>query len=730
MRSFFKAKKLLFAYVLLVGWIALAAATHFFEPNFITFTIVFLLLLVLPGFSLARICNFDLKGVSERLVLYTSIGFVYAFLLISIAILAALSVNSLLFIYLVLMGLMFLGALLKDLYGTTPKEISFGYRKIFQLKSLPVFIFLLVVGGYYVLVSAQGSNFTGDPFFHLAYVEKAFGGQGLSIGNLGFVKNTLHIAYGFPVWHVFVAMLAKIQGLDIVQCWYFLPSPLFLLVVLAWYFIFRQIFNSRFLAIIGVFFFLSFNSEKSGYIFTRLAVPDTLNQLLLLPMLVGLTLKLVFHKVLNYKILAVSILMALFLGLIHGVQYFYYFAMMIVFGAVYFASNFWRKDYWPPLRKILTILLIHASALLLILIVLQLKGNFVGQYLHLYLSIPRDALFKIDWRFLLFLPVMLIFIRSNPKVSFAVASLLIVPLVSIQTVQKFIIQIPNIGSVFLNRIPQNVTWPFLFWTMILAFVILVIDRFYNIIRIKGIRALISALLAFGLGILILLEIQPDKPDYYLTITKPAVDWVYGNGVLVFSVSLALVIGLLLLGRFKPKTNRFFEGIEPKNYLVSSLLLGIAFLVIIPSWRGELPVVFNKNHAEDKSVWTATRDIREKILDPTDFGGKVGDEYIQDLPAKSVFLVFSSHATTFPALFDQFIVAYPQSPELETYQKIYDPAADINTKVELLKTGKVDYVLLAHTEIYSPATFDTYPDYFTQVFNQNDTAIYAVNKDRL
>lgn len=729
MRSFFKAKKLLFAYVLLVGWIVLAIASHVFGTNFISFSITFLLLLILPGFSLARLLSFDLKGLSERLVLYVSIGFVYTFLLIAVGILGSLSINVLLAIYLAGSGGLFLCAFFRDLYRPNAKESSFDFRRVISAKSLPILIFMAVVTAYFFLVSVQGSNFKGDPLFHLSYVEKAFGGQALSIGNLGFIKNTIHIAYGFPVWHVFVAMLAKIQNIDPITSWYLLVSPLFLLVILAWYFIFRQVFNSRFLAIIGVFFFLSFNSDQNGYIFTRLVVPDTLNQLLLLPLLVGLSLKFVFQKTFNYKILVTSLLLALFLSLIHAVQYFYYLTIMIIFALSFGLSNFWRKDFWPDLKKILLIILIHISIIFLVLMALELKDNFVSQNLDLYLKIPRSIFYIFDWRFLLFVPMLSLFIRVSPRVSFVLASLSIVPILSIRPIQQFIVQLPNIGVVFLSRMPQNVSWFFLFWTLILGFVIFFIDRLYGSLKSKFIKITLNLSLFFGLGTFVWLEFVKNKPDYYLALIKPSASWIYANSFVVLMVLLAVAIFTITLEHFRPKVKDWFGHLEPKSYLTVSILLAISFLFVIPSWRGDLAVV---DKVYDKGqLFASPKNVKANLVDIQTFGGEEGVNFISNqIPPKSVFLVFAGHATPFAALFDQFMVGYPQSSELEKYQTIYYPTVDFIQKIPLLREGDIDYILLVHTEYFSPTVFDEYPQYLEKIFDQNQTAVYRVKKASL
>ena len=60
----------------------------------------------------------------------------------------------------------------------------------------------------------QGA-FTGDAFFHLGRVRKLDSLGSLSLHNLGeFAHGGLHPGYAFPLWHAWLALVAKLAGVD------------------------------------------------------------------------------------------------------------------------------------------------------------------------------------------------------------------------------------------------------------------------------------------------------------------------------------------------------------------------------------------------------------------------------------------------------------------------------------------------------------------------------------
>ncbi len=60
----------------------------------------------------------------------------------------------------------------------------------------------------------QGA-FTGDAFFHLGRVRKLDSLGSLSLHNVGeFAHGGLHPGYAFPLWHAWLALVARLAGVD------------------------------------------------------------------------------------------------------------------------------------------------------------------------------------------------------------------------------------------------------------------------------------------------------------------------------------------------------------------------------------------------------------------------------------------------------------------------------------------------------------------------------------
>ena len=717
--------KIVVSYILMLFLVAAVLVLNLFPANFLNFTIVFLSLLILPGFSLSRLFNLKMDGISGKLTLYFALGFVYAFTLISLSSLLALSINILLNLYSVIMGLLFLIAFIKDIRTKDLKEeFHFNFQEIFSSKSLPAVMAFLATLTFYLVVSAKGADFRGDPMFHLAFVQKAYSGQALTPANLTYVKDNLHIVYGFPIWHIFIALMAKIKGLDIFGAWYLLPSPLFLIVATVWYFLARQIFKVPLLATLALFLFLSFNKELDGYIFTRLAVPDSLNQFIMLPLLLAFSLNFIFSKTINYFILLLSFTLVLFMSLIHAPQYFYYFALMIVFLLVYAITFFRQKDYHQTLKKIFLVVAINLGVILLILVLLQVKTGFLSSIASNF-SLQRNLLYGFDVRYLFFVPLLLPFIGQNHRIHLLLSSLLMVPIFSISWIQEAVMKIPNVGFAFIQRLPQNAGFYFFFWTLILGFIILFLDKLFDTLKSKVIKAVVFSAVLVILVLAIWTDFNQTAIDYYGQIIYPAKLWL--NHYVVIT-SLLIILVTLFLRRFqvkKTEKNHFFVLNEPKNYFLVAILLALSFYTVIPSWRGFFQVVEKRINQGD--FWVEPSKIGIRFLDVESFGGFDAFDFIDRLPSKSVFLVPQSKIIEFATVTDQYMVGYPQSVELTEYQRIYTPGVPIAEKIRLIKQSGIQYALLIDRT--QGNDFDKYPLIFNRIYDKK-IAIYEIDFSNL
>jgi hypothetical protein len=131
----------------------------------------------------------------------------------------------------------------------------------------------------------------GDAFFHLARVRKLDDFGSLSLKNIGeFRDGSLHPGYAFPLWHAFLALVAKLGGADPIGVGRNAPTILAPLAVGLSYEAGRQLFRSAW-AGIGVAVAqvaVSALAPGDGGSYTSLALPATASRQLVVPALLAL----------------------------------------------------------------------------------------------------------------------------------------------------------------------------------------------------------------------------------------------------------------------------------------------------------------------------------------------------------------------------------------------------------------------------------------------------------
>jgi hypothetical protein len=87
-----------------------------------------------------------------------------------------------------------------------------------------------------ILLWRVGRDVEGDGLFHLARVRKLLAFDELSLDRVSeFADGSLHPGYAFPLWHGFLALVAKVAGVDPEQVVVHLPSVLAVLAVVVAY---------------------------------------------------------------------------------------------------------------------------------------------------------------------------------------------------------------------------------------------------------------------------------------------------------------------------------------------------------------------------------------------------------------------------------------------------------------------------------------------------------------
>jgi hypothetical protein len=134
----------------------------------------------------------------------------------------------------------------------------------------------------------------GDGFFHLGRVQKLLALDALSLDGVSeFADGSLHPGYAFPLWHGFVALVAKLAGTEPEQVVLHLPSILAPLAVVVAYEVgwalFRRVWAAG--ASAGAQVALVCFAPGHGGAFTSLALPATSARQLLVPAALALALE-------------------------------------------------------------------------------------------------------------------------------------------------------------------------------------------------------------------------------------------------------------------------------------------------------------------------------------------------------------------------------------------------------------------------------------------------------
>jgi len=131
----------------------------------------------------------------------------------------------------------------------------------------------------------------GDAFFHLARVRKLEAFGALSLQNVGeFKDGSLHPGYAFPLWHGFLALVARLGGVDPIAVGRNGPTVLAPLMFVLFFEAGRTLFRSAWAGVAVVMAQASLTGIAAGHggSFTSLALPATASRQLLVPALLAL----------------------------------------------------------------------------------------------------------------------------------------------------------------------------------------------------------------------------------------------------------------------------------------------------------------------------------------------------------------------------------------------------------------------------------------------------------
>ncbi len=135
------------------------------------------------------------------------------------------------------------------------------------------------------------SGYDGDAFFHLAREQKLLGLDSLSLRAVDeFRDGGLHPGYAFPLWHAWIALMARLAGVGPASVVLHAPTVLLPLSFVLTYEAGATLFRSRWAGVATTLaqFALLGLAPGHGGAFTSLALPATASRALLLPALLAL----------------------------------------------------------------------------------------------------------------------------------------------------------------------------------------------------------------------------------------------------------------------------------------------------------------------------------------------------------------------------------------------------------------------------------------------------------
>jgi hypothetical protein len=184
-------------------------------------------------------------------------------------------------------------------------------------------------------------NVGGDGFFHLARVQKLVAFDDLSLHALDeFPDGGLHPGYAFPLWHGFLALVAKVSGADPVDVVLHGPTVLAPLAAVVAYeagwALFRRVVPAATSAAAGVA--LVAMAPAHGGAFTSLALPATASRQLLLPAALALAVEATRRP--SPPLLASAAVASLALAVVHPT---YALFLWIPFAGFLAVRRLWRQ---------------------------------------------------------------------------------------------------------------------------------------------------------------------------------------------------------------------------------------------------------------------------------------------------------------------------------------------------------------------------------------------------
>jgi hypothetical protein len=222
-----------------------------------------------------------------------------------------------------------------------------------------LYIALLVASlGIVVILIRIGPYWDADTWYHLTTARDVVDANTLDISQ---VSRGFGGSYAYPLWSISVALIARVTSADIFEVWYYLPAFLVPLAVMAAYQLAYTLFQSRTTASAAGLAFLAWacygSSPMSFSMLSMLSMPDILSLLILFPLFLSGVLCWAMERAWNVRSLLLLGGLGAPLAAIHNSQYFFALALLSGFSVLY--AIMWRRD-WRTIVKLTLIVALSA----------------------------------------------------------------------------------------------------------------------------------------------------------------------------------------------------------------------------------------------------------------------------------------------------------------------------------------------------------------------------------
>jgi hypothetical protein len=275
-----------------------------------------------------------------------------------------------------------------------------------------------------ILLWSVAGTIQGDGLFHLARVRKLFEFEELSLNAVSeFTDGSLHPGYAFPLWHGFLALVARLSGAEPEEVVLHLPSVLAVIAVVVAYEAGWELFQRTWAAgaVAGAQVAIVCFAPGNGGAYTVLSLPATSSRQLLVP--AALALALAAMRSHSFPLYASAGAAAFVLAVVHPT---YAIFLWIPFAGFLGVRALWtRKDMRPGLAA-LSALVVPATLFMIWLIPLAADTVSVSpgedEVLRAFAQYPGQLDIRTTSSYSLAPEV---FTRAGPV---TVAALLLIPL--------------------------------------------------------------------------------------------------------------------------------------------------------------------------------------------------------------------------------------------------------------------------------------------------------------